>query len=151
MQLTKSFVCLALAVAPALGVPTDLASAQPEVGPGQQAADAFACKNTHGDFHISAKHAKDNVLAAPPVAGSTGFPHPFANYDEIPFHNARCKHHGVSLLEFPVYPDGHLYPFDQHPKQDPGPARVVYTAHKKEICGVIAHPDGEMGHYRLCN
>ncbi|KAI6160752.1 a-sarcin precursor [Pisolithus thermaeus] len=148
MQLTKSFVCLALAIVPALAGPVPT---QPEQTPGPQAADAFACKNTHGDFHISVKHAKENVRAAPTVAGSTGFPHPFPNYDGIQFRHARCNHHGVSLLEFPVYPDGHLYPFDQQPKHDPGPARVIYTAHKKEFCGVIAHTDGEKGHYKLCD
>lgn len=56
------------------------------------------------------------------------------------------------LLEFPTFPDGHDYKFDsKKPKEDPGPARVIYTYPNKVFCGIVAHQRGNQGDLRLCS
>ncbi|EAL86071.1 hypothetical protein LV164_003814 [Aspergillus fumigatus] len=120
--------------------------------------------------------AESNSHHAPLSDGKTGssYPHWFTNgYDgngklikgrtPIKFGKADCdrppKHsqNGMGkddhyLLEFPTFPDGHDYKFDsKKPKEDPGPARVIYTYPNKVFCGIVAHQRGNQGDLRLCS
>nr|AAB66601.1 a-sarcin precursor [Talaromyces resedanus] len=120
--------------------------------------------------------AESNSHHAPLSDGKTGssYPHWFTNgYDgegkilkgrtPIKFGKSDCdgppKHskdgNGKSdhyLLEFPTFPDGHDYKFDsKKPKEDPGPARVIYTYPNKVFCGIIAHTKENQGDLKLCS
>ncbi|KAI9753907.1 MAG: hypothetical protein M1815_005951 [Lichina confinis] len=59
------------------------------------------------------------------------------------------------LLEFPIRPLDETprkppYNFDSKPKDDPGPARVIYTSPHKHFCGIISHTKGNEGELVLC-
>ncbi len=80
---------------------------------------------------------------------------------EIKFPNKKCNfrpRHTTGthmddryLLEFPVFPDGRLYPHEKKPKEKPGPARVIYTWPNKDFCGVVAHTERDStGPLQLC-
>jgi ribonuclease/clavin/mitogillin len=110
---------------------------------------------------------------APLTDKTTGssYPHWFTNgYDEdgnhkwgytvITFGNSDCdappKHKGGSddhyLLEFPTFPDGHEYNYNsKFPKDDPGPARVIFTYPHKTFCGIVSHTMGNLGDLKLCD
>lgn len=121
-----------------------------------------------------------NLHSAPLSDGHTGssYPHWFTNgYDKrgdgslksglkgplITFGNGECdkapnhSSHGSGhkdhyLLEFPVFEDGHEYKYDsKKPKEDPGPARAIYTYPNKDFCGIVAHTDGNQGDLVLCS
>ncbi|CCX17131.1 Similar to Ribonuclease alpha-sarcin; acc. no. P00655 [Pyronema omphalodes CBS 100304] len=91
-------------------------------------------------LRISRNKAEGNMHAAPLSDGKTktSYPHEFKNIgNAIKFPSGKCK--GVKLLEFPVFADGHLYPYDVKPKADPGPARVIFTYPSKDFCGIVSH------------
>lgn len=56
------------------------------------------------------------------------------------------------LQEAPVFSDKHVYNFDSKPKDDPGPARVVYTTVNRDFCAIISHTEpNNGGDFALCN
>ena len=46
---------------------------------------------------------------------------------------------------------GTYYDANKKPKQDPGPARVIYYMPGKTFCGIVGHEDGNKGDLKLCN
>lgn len=118
----------------------------------------MTCSTIFGTIHIDVAKAEGNVHAAPAdqQAGFT-YPHEFRNIDVIEWPNSKPinwpndKCNGVyakraqpqiapKLLEFPVLPDGHLFPWNQpNPPADPGPVRAVFTFPDKVFCGVMVH------------
>ncbi|KAB2580682.1 hypothetical protein BFW01_g3347 [Lasiodiplodia theobromae] len=127
---------------------------------GLEARDvSLRCKNTKGDFTISQNKAEGNIHAAPvgdpdkkEPKTKSGYPHGYGNRDGITWPNKKCNDKNAKLLEFPVYPDGHLFPYNEKKSDlDPGPARAIYTYPSKDFCGVMAHTDGNAGGFALCS
>ncbi len=113
---------------------------------------SILCKNTEGDLRFD-KHAAENLMHNwAPVNEHTasGYPHEFSNNkgDVIKWPNGKCE--GSRVLEFPIFEDGHKYPYDEKPKARPGPARIIYSTPSKDFCGIIAHEKGSEGPLRLC-
>lgn len=79
---------------------------------------------------------------APFTTGRSGYPHEFQNFGGITWTTSQCNR--AKLQEFPVLISGAVYNSDSHPKDNPGPARVIYTLEGqpsgyKLFCGVVAH------------
>ena len=57
------------------------------------------------------------------------------------------------LYEIPVFPDGRPYNLDsKKPKDDPGPARAIYSNPGNLFCNVIAHEGpGNEGPFEECD
>lgn len=76
------------------------------------------------------------------VTTASGYPHVFANQEEIKWDDVACNSPRVTTLEFPVLegqkPPDH-YQWNQKPKPDPGPCRVVYGQVGGHYCGVMCH------------
>lgn len=118
----------------------------------------MTCSTVFGTIHIDVAKAEGNIHAAP-ADQQAGFryPHEFRNLEVIEWANTKPilwpnrECHGVfgkkappqiapKLLAFPVFPDGHLFPWDQqNPPADPGPVRAVFTFPDKRFCGIMVH------------
>lgn len=151
MRLTKTLVCLTLAIAPVLANPMAMRKNK-----------EYSCKTHKGNYKIDEDKAKNNVHRAPLHPGRTGYPHRLHHYSAhggehheqdyyhgLEFDNKKCNKKGARLLAFPLFEDGHLYPYDKEPKADPGLVRAVYTAPGKDFCGIL-HEGGERGLYEFC-
>ncbi|KAI5785758.1 clavin precursor [Pyronema domesticum] len=136
----KTFLFTALIAAPALAAP----AAELEI----EARDViYRCP--HGK--ISQNKAIGNMHQAPVTLKGTGsgYPHEFKNYPHYKWANKKCNtgsgkggQHPPTLLEFPVFEDGHFYNYNKgHPKPDDGYNRVIYSYPNKEFCGIIGHTD----------
>ncbi|KAF9224787.1 ribonuclease U2 [Gyrodon lividus] len=142
----NTLLCLALVAVPTFAAPSAL-----------QARDTtWTCSNSQGTIKISQNAAESNIHAAPLTDGTTksSYPHKFQNVGGYNWPNSKCNFKATStnfLLEFPVFADGHLYPFDVKPKADPGPARAIFTYPSKDFCGVIAHTEANQGPLVLCS
>ncbi|KAI5987458.1 major allergen Asp F1 [Pisolithus albus] len=143
MQVTKTLVCLTMVIASVLA--TSMA---------RRKNKEYTCKTSKGNYKIDEAKAKSNVHQAPLYPGRTGFPQTFHlshdHYHEFEFDNKNCNRKGADLLLFPLFEDGHLYPYDKEPKADPGLIRAIYTAPDKDFCGVFADVGGRHGPYELC-
>ncbi|OJD33105.1 ribotoxin [Diplodia corticola] len=126
---------------------------------GLEARDkTLLCRNTKGDVKISQGKAEGNIHAAPVVdpkvksqKPKSGYPHGYGNNDGIKWPNSKCNDKNAELLEFPVYADGHLFPYNEKKTNlDPGIARGIFTYPSKDFCGVMAHKDGNSGPFALC-
>ncbi|KAI6046712.1 Ribonuclease/ribotoxin [Pisolithus marmoratus] len=128
-----------------------------------QTRKEYTCKTYKGNYKIDEDKAKNNVHLAPLYSGRTGYPHLFHHYPDhddkhhhhdyyhlLEFDNKKCNKKDAHLLAFPLFEDGHLYPYDKEPKADPGLVRAIYTAPDKDFCGVLAHKGGRHGLYELC-
>ena len=121
----------------------------------------MTCKNAGGNFKISlsaaesaSHHAQLNLGAG---TTATSYPHEFQTFnDAVKFANPKCNRDGKgkrqqTLLEFPVFPDGHQYPFNSKPRANPGNARVIFTSPSKDFCGVISHTEKDnKGRFAWC-
>ncbi|CAL5870451.1 uncharacterized protein PFLUO_LOCUS4688 [Penicillium psychrofluorescens] len=77
---------------------------------------------------------------------ATNYPHEFQNFGgEITWDNQACNSDSVRTLEFPIAPDGSMYPWNVKPKADPGDCRVVYSMTDGHYCGVMCHRTGGKG------
>ncbi|KAL1642552.1 putative a-sarcin precursor [Diplodia seriata] len=117
----------------------------------------LTCKNSGGNIRISQNKAEGNIHAAPlgDKVTKSGYPHEFGNREpKIVWPNKKCNADNVKLLEFPVFADGHLFPFDEKKPDDKskiGPARGIYTYPSKDFCGVMAHTEKDnKGPFALC-
>ncbi|OJD28974.1 ribotoxin [Diplodia corticola] len=119
------------------------------------------CKTAGGNIRINLNKAEGNIHAAPRGDHDTksGYPHELKNGDGAirTWPNRKCNDKHAELLEFPVFPDGHLFPFDQEMKPADksslltGSARAVYTHPGKDFCGVVAHTEKDnKGPFALC-
>ncbi|BCR90236.1 major allergen and cytotoxin AspF1 [Aspergillus chevalieri] len=164
----NSFVVLALAATSALASPL------------VERETTWKCKNSGKVLSYKQTSAESNLHHAPLSDGKTGssYPHWFTNgYDKkgdgslkeglknplVKFGNGECDKppsHSSNgsgkgdhyLLEFPVFPDGHEYKYNsKKPKEDPGPARAIYTYPNKVFCGIVAHTQGNKGDLVLCD
>ncbi|CCX04823.1 clavin precursor [Pyronema domesticum] len=143
----KTFLCAVLLAAPALAAPTaDPTSLEALEA---RAEKEYRCKNEVKDFLIKESVAVHTVRQAPVTKGGTksGYPHPFQNFSKIKWANKKCNtgsgkggREPPLLLEFPVFADGHFYPYNTgKPKPDPGNNRVIYSYPNKDFCGVVGH------------
>ncbi|KAK4234482.1 Ribonuclease/ribotoxin [Achaetomium macrosporum] len=120
----------------------------------------FRCRNSDNPNGII--FDKDTVFANAQAfpdretSGLSGYPHEFANFQGFvwDFNTWRCGNY-KPLLEMPVFPDGHLYPWNVNRNaaggEQPGPARAIYAAAGGiEFCGLIAHTTGNQGYFAKC-
>ncbi|KAK4203428.1 Ribonuclease/ribotoxin [Triangularia verruculosa] len=161
-------ILLGFIVSQAVGAPLEIsglnATAVTDVNMNLSAAE-FRCHNdAYPNNIITFNFARvlDNVQSFPDreTPGRSGYPHEFKNIQGIvwDFNTWRCSRSGYKpLLEMPVFPDGHLYPWDERRDspngQNPGPARAIYAAPGGtiEFCGLIAHVSGNQGYLEKCD
>ncbi|KAI7226587.1 hypothetical protein KC330_g8759 [Hortaea werneckii] len=102
---------------------------------------------------ISYSTASSTIHQAPLGRGRSGYPHEFTNKQNLPLgRNCDAAAKNGGLFEFPVFSDGHLYDWTSaRPKDNPGPARVLFTTPSKDFCGVIAHDGpGNTEPFHIC-
>ena len=106
--------------------------------------------------NISEAQALAAVTAGGTTTGATGFPHSFGNGGAIKFLGANplCNEKNPQLLEFPVS-DKQTFTKDGV-RDTTTPARVIYTADGKSLCGVITHiivddKGHGSGDFRICD
>ncbi|KAF5313854.1 hypothetical protein D9619_013055 [Psilocybe cf. subviscida] len=144
MVLCANLLSCAIFVACAVATPTYAAATTPELESREPDAD-YRCVNNAvpgGAFVITQANAVAALNGSPRTTGRSGYPHTFENFSGITWPVAKCN--TASLLEFPVLLDGKIYNADSRPKDNPGPARIIFTidgqpAPTKLMCGVVAH------------
>jgi len=97
-------------------------------------------------IHLDKAEVNIRDVVVPDPLPRTGYPKKFGNREGIAFASA-CT--GKTLLEFPVYTDGHLW----KKREDPLIARVIFTDPGKVLCGIIGHPNAKKDHdrsFKLC-
>ncbi|OJD33081.1 ribotoxin [Diplodia corticola] len=160
MHAFQSLCYLLLAVS-AAAAPLNDALNQSETPALEVRDKTLVCKNTGGNIEISQNKAEGNIHAAPATKGGTksGYPHEYKNLADgdkknIVWPNKNCNAKDVTLLEFPVFKDGHLFEYDQKKPADKtkiGPVRGVFTYPHKDFCGVMAHTEKDnKGNFALC-
>ncbi|KAG2421801.1 hypothetical protein HFD88_005777 [Aspergillus terreus] len=142
-------------------------------------AQMWKCKNQNPNLD-NLQYSQDDALAliaqAPltKTENESGYPYFFNNgYDNLgrvkdPKNNpplkfpvAHCNNPtkrskgggGINdhyLLEIPISPQDHPYPFGNRADPQFGLARVIYTYPDKTFCGIVAHPRGSQGALELC-
>ncbi|KAB5577634.1 Ribonuclease/ribotoxin [Coniochaeta sp. 2T2.1] len=106
------------------------------------AAQQLVCTiNRNTALTFTERQVRANLLQFPDATGASVFPHYFSNYEHFFWDYNKPDCDAASLLEMPVFTDGHLYDWDRTPRPGPGPVRLVYFADGDErtFCGLIAH------------
>ena len=99
-----------------------------------RATVAHCGQSTGGDIPISA--ATEQAKNAPSQStGGHSYPHEFKNYEGLPISSA-CQDASM-MLELPVFADGH--PYDLQNGENPGAARVIYSADNHAVCAIVHH------------
>ncbi|KAJ3101333.1 hypothetical protein HDU97_001427 [Phlyctochytrium planicorne] len=98
----------------------------------------YHCYNRQlGRFTVT-KYKAESLLRNIPLAHTpSNYPHEFGNGEKLKFAKG-CG--GSSLREAPLLLNGHTYNYNSHhPRDDPGPVRVIFTYPGKKFCGIITH------------